>query len=71
MKFILDKDKVQILDKHNLKSGSINYYIAEVEMDESWNNLSIEARIVRKESGRLEDTGKAIAVINNEIYIDK
>lgn len=71
MKFILDKDKVQILDKHNLKSGSINYYIAEVEHDESWDNLTIEARIVRKENGIIQEIGKSIAVINNEMYIDK
>lgn len=71
MKFILDKDKVQILDKHNLKSGSINYYIAEVEHDESWNGLTIEARIVRKENGIIQEIGKSIAVINNEMYIDK
>jgi hypothetical protein len=71
MKFILDKDKVQILDKHNLKSGSINYYIAEVEHDESWDNLTIEARIVRKENGIIQEVGKSIAVINNEMYIDK
>jgi hypothetical protein len=71
MKFILEKDKVIIKDKDNLKSGSINYYEAQIETDENWNNLIIEARIVKKENGILQDTGKAIAVINNKIYIDK
>ena len=71
MKFILEKDKLTIRDKENLKSGSINYYEADVEFDESWNGLTIEARIVRKENGIIQEVGKSIAVINNEMYIDK
>lgn len=71
MKFILDKDKVQIQDRYNLKSGSINYYITEVEYDESWNDLTVEARIVKKEDNIIQQIGKSIAVINNEMYIDK
>lgn len=71
MKFILEKDKVSIKDKDNLKSGSINYYQAEVEFDDEWDGLSIEARIVKKENGVIQEEGNAIAVINNELNIDK
>lgn len=67
MKFILNKDTLE-LDKIVVgNSGSVNYYEAEVEYDESWNNLNIEAVIVKKD----EDVGTSIAVINNKFFIDK
>ena len=67
MKFILNKDTLEIEDVDVLNSGSVNYYEADVEYDESWNNLVVEAIIVK----RREDEGKSIAVINNKIFIDQ
>ena len=68
MKFILNEDKLTIKNtkKDRQNSGSIKYYEAEVEYDESWNGLTIEAIIVK------EKTKEAIAVsmINNKVYID-
>lgn len=66
MKFILSKDKLTIENKETLNSGSINYYEAEVEYDESWEGLTIAAIITQKKS----ETGKAISLINNKVYID-
>lgn len=69
MKFILNKDKLVdiVKDEKNPNSGSINYYEAEVEYDESWSGLNIEA-IFRKDK---EEKGKSIAVINNKMQIDQ
>ena len=41
MKFILNKDKLEIQNIGEQNSGSINYYLADVEYDSSWNNLTI------------------------------
>ena len=72
MKFVLNKDKVTVENEKDLNSGSINYYEADVEYDETWNDLNIEAVIVKTQNGReLEDKGTSIAVINNKIYIDQ
>lgn len=71
MKFILNEDTLEV-DKIAVgNSGSVNYYEAEVEYDESWNNLNIEAIIVKKRCGGNENTGTSIAVINNKFFIDK
>lgn len=52
MKFILNKDTLEV-DKIAVgNSGSVNYYEAEVEYDESWNNLNIEAIIVERKMRR-------------------
>ena len=67
MKFVLNKDKLLIQETQYLNSGSINYYEAEVEYDEAWNNLSKEAILIK--TG--ENTGKSIAVVNNKIFIDQ
>lgn len=71
MKFILNKDKlvdiVKAENEKNPNSGSINYYEAEVEYDESWNGLSIEAILIKKE----EEEGTSVAVIDNKVFIDK
>ena len=73
MKFILNKDKLTIDAKENeiLNSGSVKYYEVEVEFDESWEGLSIEARIANREGCQYADEGNAIAVINNKMFIDK
>lgn len=67
MKFILNKDTLEVDEVVVGNSGSVNYYEAEVEYDESWNNLNIEAIIVKKD----DDVGTSIAVINNKFFIDK
>lgn len=66
MKFILNKDKLTIENKEKTNSGSIQYYEADVEYDESWDNLTITAVLVEKDA----ETGKSISVINNKVYID-
>ena len=68
MKFILNKDKL-IIEKEKeekLNSGSVEYYEAEVEYDESWENLTRKAVLVEADT----DTGKSISLINNKVYID-
>ena len=71
MKFIINKDELTVDDKEEIfNSGSVNYYEAEVEFDESWNGLTVEAKIVPKEGAYYDDEGKSIAVINNRVYID-
>ena len=67
MKFILNKDTLEVDEVVVGNSGSVNYYEAEVEYDESWNNLNIEAVLVKKD----DDVGTSIAVINNKFFIDK
>lgn len=67
MKFILNKDTLEIENIELVNSGSISYYEADVEYDESWNDLVIEAVMLKKD----EDAGKSIAVINNKMYIDQ
>lgn len=67
MKFILNKDILEIENIEVVKSGSVNYYEADVEYDNSWNGLVIEAVMIKKD----DDVGKSIAVINNKMYIDQ
>jgi len=72
MKFILNGDKLTIergrLERQN--SGSLEYYKADVEFDEEWQGLAIEARLVKCDTDDFEPVGRAIAVINNELFID-
>lgn len=67
MKFILSKDKLTIEDKESLNSGSLKYYEIEVEKDETWDDLSIGAIIIKEGA----DKGIAIPVINNKVYVDR
>lgn len=71
MKFILNKDKLIIEDKEKPNSGSVKYYEAEVEFDESWNDLTKEIIIVPKECGSYSNIGTSSMVINNKVFIDK
>lgn len=72
MKFILNQDKVEVQDVGVVNSGSVQYYEVEVEHDESWNDLTIEAVIVPKEGGTLLfDEAQSIAVIDGKMYIDR
>ena len=67
MKFILNKDDLEIKETHLLNSGSTKYYEATVEYDEQWKRLTIVAVMTKKG----ESIGKNIAVINNRVYIDE
>lgn len=67
MKFILNKDNLIIENAIVPHSGSVKYYEADVEMDSSWNGLTV-ACILKKKT---EEKGTAISVINNKIFIDK
>ena len=67
MKFILDKDKLTIDEKESLNSGSIKYYEIPVEYDETWEDLSIAAIIIKEHA----EKGIATAVINHNVYVDK
>lgn len=66
MKFIINDNKLKIEFSDTINSGSFRDYLMEVETDESWQGLSIEAIISKKDSNE----GIARAVINNEVYID-
>jgi len=70
MRFILNKDKVEIRDKDDIQSGSVHYYEADVEHDESWDDLTIAAVLVERQGSHYADEGTAISVVNNKIYID-
>ena len=67
MKFILNKDKLTIEDKNKPNSGSIKYYHIPVEHDEEWENLMIEAVIIKENAKK----GIGRAVVNNKVYIDR
>lgn len=67
MKFILNKDKLSIEDKEIYNSGSINYYEADIEHDDSWNDLVIEAKLIKEK----EDSGVSVSVIANKLALDK
>jgi len=66
MKFKLEKDKLEIFDIKEINSGSIAYYEADVEYDESWKDLIIEAILVKG-----NNKGTSTAVINSRMYIDR
>lgn len=66
MKFILNKDKLKIEDALTINSGSFSDYLIDVETDESWDGLSIEAIIAIEKSNE----GISRTVINNQVYID-
>ena len=67
MKFILNKDKLNIENNIKYNSGSINYYEIDVEYDNSWNDLTIKAIFVK--NGDTKGIEKSI--IDNKIYIDR
>ena len=72
MKFILNGDKLTVENEECANSGSVQYYEVDVEHNEEWNALSIEAVIVPKEGGAIIfDDAQSIAVIDNKMYIDR
>lgn len=66
MKFILDKDTLTIEENKFYNSGSVDYYEAEVQFDETWNDLTIEAIITKMG----ENKGISRSPINNKIMLD-
>lgn len=67
MNFKIDKDKLEIVEPRIINSGSIAYYSVDCEFDDSWNGLVKKAVLIKKG----ESQGTQIAVIGNQIYIDK
>lgn len=66
MKFILDKDTLTIEENKFYNSGSVDYYEAEVQFDETWNDLTIEAIITKMG----ENKGISRSPINNKLMLD-
>lgn len=67
MKFILNRDTLTVTDVEVINSGSLNYYEADVEYDESWDNLVINAILIN--NGK--DDGTQVAVINKKVFLDR
>lgn len=67
MNFIINKDKLKITEPRIINSGSVAYYLVDCEFDDSWNGLTKKAVLIKKG----ESQGTEVAVINNQIYIDK
>ena len=67
MKFILNKDTLKIENEDRVNAGAVNYYEADVEYDESWDELTIECVIVKKNN----EVGNSVAVINKKMFIDQ
>lgn len=67
MNFKIDKDKLEITEPRIINSGSIAYYSVDCEFDDSWNGLTKKAVLIKKGDSQ----GTQIAVIGNQIYIDK
>ena len=66
MKFIINNNTLTIKEYIMVNSGSISNYEIPVEFDESWNGLTIVAKICKAR----ENTGIERAVINNKVFID-
>lgn len=67
MKFILNDDKLTIDNKNYLNSGSVKYYEIEVNYNLAWENLTIEAKLIKEDDKK----GSAVLVIDNKVYIDR
>jgi hypothetical protein len=67
MKFILNRDTLTVTDVETINSGSVNYYEADVEYDSGWDNLVVNAILIK--SG--ETDGVQVAVINNKVFLDR
>ena len=67
MKFIVNKDRLEIDNLLKVVAGSLGYYEADVEFDESWDDLVIKAVMIREN----ETAGRDIGVINNKLFIDQ
>ena len=67
MNFIINKDKLEITEPRIINSGSIAYYSVDCEFDDSWNGLVKKAVLIKKG----ESQGTEVAVVDNQIYIDK
>lgn len=67
MRFKINKDKLEITEPRIINSGSVAYYLVDCEFDDSWNGLTKKAVLIKKG----ESQGTEVAVIDNQIYIDK
>lgn len=66
MKIIVEKDKIKIEKTENINSSSLNYYVADIEFDESWERLTKKAILLKNG----ETKGEEIAIINNQIFMN-
>ena len=67
MKFILNKNILNIENLEDLYSGSINYFEIDIEFDETWDDLTKEAIMIREP----ETDGERIAILDNTICLSK
>lgn len=67
MKLIIKGNTLSIEDVKVCYSGTINCYKSDVEFDESWRGLTIEAVILPEN----ETVGERLAVINNQICLSR
>lgn len=67
MKFILNKDNLNIEGSQVFNSGSTGYYEIEVEYDEEWQDLTVAVVMIKKG----ESIGKNVSVVNNKVCIDR
>lgn len=68
MKISIHGDKAKIIEGKDdiINSGGIDYYQVEVEFDETWNDLTKYAILVKKD----DSTTKRINIIDNKFYIN-
>lgn len=66
MKFVINKDTLTIEENKFYNSGSVDYYEAEIQFDETWNDLTIEAIITKMG----ENKGISRSPINNKLMLD-
>lgn len=67
MKFIVNDNKLKVeMGKDRINAGTIADYLTDVEFDDSWDGLTIVAKICDEKSG----IGIERSVIDNQVYID-
>lgn len=68
MKISIHGDKAEIIEGKDeiINSGGIDYYEVKVEFDETWNDLTKYAILVKKD----DSTTKRINIIDNKFYIN-
>ena len=66
MKFVINKDTLTIEENKFYNSGSVDYYEADVQFDETWNDLTIKAIITKMG----ENKGISRSPINNKLMLD-
>ena len=66
MRIVIKGDTIESLELEQIKSGSIQYYEAELEFDEQWNGLEKKAIVVSKD----EEYAKEIEIADNKLYLN-